>query len=92
MPSEADEGNLELKRSYDVGQAGAMIYQFVPFNENMNWVGTLTVILTAAMIVFTVVKYYEYKHEVQRDLYNQLVGQTYPRFSDQHGVENTGFR
>jgi hypothetical protein len=47
--------------------------------RNMNWIGLLTVIFTAVSITFAFVRYREYEDEVQRNLYQSLVGRQYPQ-------------
>lgn len=58
----------------------------------MNWVGILTVFLTIISIVFAYSRYTEYEEEVQRDLYDNLVGRTYPHFSDRFEEEAVEFQ
>lgn len=50
----------------------------------MSWVGALTIFLMLISLIFGYSRYSEYENEVQRGLYENLVGRTYPHFSDEY--------
>jgi hypothetical protein len=54
----------------------------------MSWIGVLTVVLMVASVGFGYVKYKEYAKDVQRDLYSNLVGRTYPHFGERYDDEH----
>lgn len=58
----------------------------------MSWIGLLTVVLMVISGFFGYVKYKEHVKEVQRDLYGNLVGRTYPHFSDGYDSDEFNFQ
>ena len=55
-------------------------------------VGVLTIFLTLISIIFAYWRYTEYEEKVQRELYESLVGKTYPRFSVRYGGDKYNFQ